>query len=132
MSRLLGTLLFVGVVFIVSDCQAQRHRGLFRRAFRAQPDANFSEMGQTRMDQDSEAPISQPEKFGFQAVEPAAPSRRHFFALRPYSTQAELHAEQAEAFPKYYGGFHSSHFTDVGLPTGDQGFRGNGIYWAPW
>jgi len=37
-----------------------------------------------------------------------------------------------ERYPKFYGGFHSSHFSNLGAPTGDLGFRGNGVYWAPW
>ena len=35
-------------------------------------------------------------------------------------------------YPKYFGGFHSSHYYDLGIPNGDKGFRGNGIYWTPW
>ena len=35
-------------------------------------------------------------------------------------------------YPKYYGAFHSSHFSNIGIPSGDRGFRGNGIYWTPW
>lgn len=35
-------------------------------------------------------------------------------------------------YPKYFGGFHSSHYYDLGIPNGDKGLRGNGIYWAPW
>lgn len=36
------------------------------------------------------------------------------------------------AYPKYFGGFHSSHYYDLGIPNGDKGFRGNGVYWTPW
>ena len=42
------------------------------------------------------------------------------------------HDDSAGRFPKYYGGFHSSHFSNIGVPGGDKGFRGNGVYWAPW
>lgn len=35
-------------------------------------------------------------------------------------------------YPKYFGGFHSSHYYDLGIPNGDKGLRGNGIYWTPW
>jgi|688.fasta_scaffold646428_2 hypothetical protein len=35
-------------------------------------------------------------------------------------------------YPKYFGGFHSSHYYDLGIPNGDKGFRGNGVYWTPW
>lgn len=35
-------------------------------------------------------------------------------------------------YPKYYGGFHMSHFDRLGVPHGDIGFRGPSIYWTPW
>lgn len=34
--------------------------------------------------------------------------------------------------PRYYGGFHTSYFESIGLPSGDIGPRGNQIYWNPW
>ena len=34
--------------------------------------------------------------------------------------------------PKYYDGFHARYFDTLGVPTGDVGLRGNGIYWMPW
>lgn len=35
-------------------------------------------------------------------------------------------------YPKFRGGFHSSYFHNMGLPPGDIGPRGNGIYPTPW
>ena len=35
-------------------------------------------------------------------------------------------------YPKYIGGFHASYFQNMGVPTGDIGFRGNGLYMTPW
>ena len=35
-------------------------------------------------------------------------------------------------YPKYYGGFHARYFQDLGMPPGDIGLRGNGIYPTPW
>ena len=34
--------------------------------------------------------------------------------------------------PKYYGGFHSRYFDTLGVPPGDVGLRGNGVYWMAW
>ena len=57
------------------------------------------------------------------------------------TTNAVLHATSTNEFcfschshdafirPEYEA---SSHFSNVGLPSGDIGFRGNGIYWTPW
>ena len=35
-------------------------------------------------------------------------------------------------YPKYYGGFHARDFQNLGIPSGDIGIRGNGIYLSPW
>lgn len=35
-------------------------------------------------------------------------------------------------YPKYTGAFHASYFQSIGVPTGDIGFRGNGVYMTPW
>ena len=49
-----------------------------------------------------------------------------------YDPRTHRDADAFSKYPKYIGGFHSSHFTNVGLPSGDIGFRGNGLYWTPW
>ncbi len=36
------------------------------------------------------------------------------------------------AYPKYYGGFHSNNLSNIGIPNGDIGTRGNGITALPW
>ena len=35
-------------------------------------------------------------------------------------------------YPKYTGAFHYNYFRDMGVPPGDVGFRGNGVYPTPW
>ena len=37
-----------------------------------------------------------------------------------------------ELYPKYYGGFHYRHLDNIGIPHGDIGLRGNGLYMSPW
>ena len=37
-----------------------------------------------------------------------------------------------ELYPKYYGSFHYRHLDNIGIPTGDIGIRGNGLYMYPW
>ncbi len=49
-----------------------------------------------------------------------------------YDPRVNPHAERYPRYPKYIGAFHSSHFSNIGVPSGDIGFRGNGIYWSPW
>lgn len=43
----------------------------------------------------------------------------------PYRSAEEL-------YPKYYGAFHYRHLDNIGIPTGDIGIRGNGLYMSPW
>lgn len=38
----------------------------------------------------------------------------------------------SELYPKYYGSFHYRHLDNIGVPTGDIGIRGNGLYMSPW
>jgi len=49
-----------------------------------------------------------------------------------YDPRIHRYADEFSRYPKFIGGFHSSHFTNAGLPSGDIGFRSNGIYWTPW
>jgi len=49
----------------------------------------------------------------------------HVYRHDPYGYQREY-------YPRYYGGFHARFFDNYGVPTGDVGVRGNGIYWTPW
>lgn len=37
-----------------------------------------------------------------------------------------------ELYPKYYGSFHYRHLDNIGIPSGDIGIRGNGLYISPW
>jgi len=37
-----------------------------------------------------------------------------------------------ELYPKYYGAFHARSLYNYGVPSGDVGLRGNGVYWTPW
>jgi hypothetical protein len=55
----------------------------------------------------------------------APQSARRVHRYNPYDYYRALH-------PKYYGGFHASFLHDYGVPSGDIGLRGNGIYWTPW
>ena len=38
----------------------------------------------------------------------------------------------AEIDSRYIGGFHQSHFNNIGIPNGDIGIRGNAYKWNTW
>lgn len=42
------------------------------------------------------------------------------------------HSYYNHYYPKYIGGFNARYFDSIGVPSGDVGLRGNGIYMTPW
>ena len=62
---------------------------------------------------------------------PLAPTWLHG-PVRRAPTHEEYKQYMNSHFPKYYGGFHANYFQDIGIPPGDVGLRGNGIFPSPW
>lgn len=54
-------------------------------------------------------------------VEEPRPGRRN----NPYEYYKSV-------YPKFYGGFHEHEFSNLGIPTGDVGIRGNSFFLPPW
>ncbi len=52
-------------------------------------------------------------------------------APRPTS-YANPYEYYRQVYPKYRGGFHARELDNIGIPTGDIGLRGNGMFWSPW
>ena len=48
------------------------------------------------------------------------------------STYRPPYRSAEELYPKYNGAFHYRHLDNIGIPTGDIGIRGNGLYMTPW
>ena len=126
----LAGLTMAGVLTFATECQAQRGGGLFpnrtfRRPFAARYEAAPSVAATPITATD---PISRPEDLYIES-----PSYRNPPVRRPNDWRRDpSYFPAAPAYPKFYGGFHSSHFSNLGVPSGDIGFRGNGLYWAPW
>jgi hypothetical protein len=115
MSRVLAAALFTVVIFIVSDCSAQRPRGFLIRGGQI-PAARHSQRPRFENFERSEAPARYHQGGRFQLYDP----------------RTEPQDDAWDRYPKYIGGFHASEYYNLGVPHGDIGFRGNGIYWAPW
>ncbi len=161
MSRFFKTILFLAMVFVVSDCQAQRFRGWLTRGTRFHRVETPSELGQPSSTHygaiERSVPNSNSSSYG--AIERRTNPLYRSMTLPNNATGQPLQSPHAgqylsrrgqrklphnydpdnwrfqqsmEKYPKYIGGFHSSFYSDLGLPTGDIGFRGNGLYWAPW
>ncbi len=116
MLRGIAALLFLGMIMVSQDCEAQRLR-IFHKDGKAVKARRFSYKKSAKFDA------------------PQRPSNHRWFFEKqsPESRQwSNYYNNPASPLPKYIGGFHSSHFYNLGVPNGDLGFRGNGIYWAPW
>jgi hypothetical protein len=110
-------LLFVVAMLGNTDCHAQQRRGLFRRSARIQhqaaPQATRTTEGQ------------------FENRE-ATPFRR-FPAASRYFDPANMQSwDPGSGNQRYIGGFHYTHFQNIGIPSGDIGLRGNAYHWRPW
>lgn len=116
-SQLGGGILFVAILGLASECHAQRQRGFFHRGARVHHFAPSNDVGRLELpaQNDQASAYRQPE-IGYPTDWRRDPS---YFPAAP-------------TYPKFYGGFHSSHYSNLGVPSGDIGFRGNGIYWTPW
>ena len=115
MLRVFGLLALMTIIFTASDCLAQQHRGWFNRSARLQ-------RAQQRALQEQVAASEHRERVSLFRSSP------NWRDLDDGSSYLDPHHK----FPKYIGGFHSSHFSNIGIPSGDAGFRTNGIYWPPW
>ena len=124
MGRLSAVLLFVVAIWSVQDCHAQRQRGLLFRGplfqQRVQPPIQPHMAPQAEVQSQTHQPSGHPAPE--YVVEPVP----QFVAPRG------VRYYDNTLYPKFIGGFHSSHFHNLGVPSGDIGFRGNGIYWTPW
>jgi hypothetical protein len=64
--------------------------------------------------------------------------RRWFYGTGPwthrnhYGSYRLQYRQLNDYYPKYYDGFHARYFESLGLPSGDRGPRGNGLYATPW
>lgn len=114
MSRFLAAFLFTIVIFLTSDCHAQR--GWFARGDRVQHGTRRANTHRYENFNARESPTN------------FKNSKR----FRLYDPRTSPDNDKWERYPKYIGGFHASHYYNIGVPHGDIGFRGNGIYWAPW
>ncbi len=114
MSRILTAFIFAAVIGIAAECQAQQ--GWLSRSARAEQGPRLFKAQRGPKFDNRQSPT------------------RFKNAARPrlYDPRTEPDDDRWEQYPKYIGGFHASHYYNIGVPPGDIGFRGNGIYWAPW
>jgi hypothetical protein len=133
MVRILSTILFVTLIGFASDCQAQRQGGLFQRHFRSQqlvhsqqvvqaPHASFQSQSSF-----SQSPFT-PKPIEFSRYS----TYRNPLVSRILDGKTTKYRDPAEVDSRYVGGFHQSHFENIGIPSGDIGIRGNAYQWRTW
>ena len=72
------------------------------------------------------------------AATPKFPVEDYFTPRRPKLSMlldgpmTHKYRNPAEVDARYIGGFHQSHFQNIGIPSGDIGLRGNAYNWRTW
>ena len=119
-------------VFDSEDCNAQLFRGRFRQNAPTQrtesaPPIWVQPAGHigTYVPQDYTAT-------------PKFPVDDYFTPRRPTISRildgpmTHKYRDPVEVDARYIGGFHQSHFQNLGIPSGDIGLRGNAYNWRTW
>lgn len=112
---------FVGVA-AADECQAQLFGS--RRAHSARPVSTARSGGSVRTQGLATGPVF--------PVEDYFTPRRPTIARILDGPMTYQYRNPAEVDARYIGGFHMSHFQNLGIPSGDIGIRGNAYNWNTW
>ena len=133
--RIPATTLLVTLTFCAlgsSDCEAQLFRSKFTRSqpsqiHQAAPPLWRQPPGHvgTYEPQDYSAPTVFPFESYFENRNPIISRILDGKMTHKYRNPAEVDS-------RYIGGFHQSHFQNIGIPSGDIGLRGNAYNWRTW
>lgn len=115
--RAFGLTLICLILFSAEQSEAQLIRGRWQRIPSVDKDLKGQENPPNRSDRQS---------ISSAAIRPNSANRFNDRWRRP----APLNVIDNES--RYIGGLHYSYFQNLGIPTGDIGLRGNGVFWRPW
>lgn len=133
MVRILAAFLFLAVTLGATDCEAQGRRGLLMRPFRVQPSQSHQGSVQDQVWRQSDQFHRQVWQQQNQSQSRPLSSYRNPTVSR--ILDGPTHPQRrnpAEVNSRYIGGFHQSHFNNIGIPSGDIGIRGNAYNWRTW
>lgn len=136
MLRIFSVLLFLSVVCIAQDCQAQRHCGVFQR-IAPTPQMQSQVLQQQHQPVQSYA-LQHAQAAQIAHAQPVKPVwGRHSTYRNPTISRIldgpmTNNRNPIENDSRYIGGFHQSHFDNIGIPSGDIGLRGNAYQWRTW
>ena len=135
MMRILATTLLVTLTFCAigsSDCEAQLFRSKFTRPQPSQirqaaPPVWRQPAGHvgTYVPQSYSGPTVFP-------VESYSENRNPIVSRILDGKMTHKYRNPVEVDSRYIGGFHQSHFQNIGIPSGDIGIRGNAYKWRTW
>ena len=134
--RLFGIVSLVVLLSLLvssQECDAQLLRGLFNRGDSGQrivqqaaPPIFVKPAGHIGhyVPQDYSAPTVFPTRSYYE--------RNQFVSRILDGKMTDKYRHPAEVDSRYIGGFHQSHFQNIGIPSGDIGLRGNAYNWRTW
>ncbi|MCP4096542.1 MAG: hypothetical protein GY880_15310 [Planctomycetaceae bacterium] len=115
--RSCGVALVGLIIFSADQCNAQLIRGRWQRL--------------KSVDKDVHAPgqlsVRSPRQPLSNTTQSLYPTNR--FSER-WGRPNPLNVQDNDA--RYIGGLHHTYFENLGIPPGDIGLRGNGVFWRPW
>ena len=136
MTRWIGVALFFATMIVVSDCQGQligKGGWIRNRQVRTTSTNSFSHAGELARPIATSSPnwpiASQGYRFPTQAYYSTGQSKLSRLLDGPMTHR---YRNPAEVDSRYTGGFHQTHFDNIGLPSGDIGLRGNALNWRTW
>jgi hypothetical protein len=133
MARWIGATLFLASMIIVSDCQGQLFgNGWVRNRAERNPSISLFQQDFRNANSYDALPskiVGQPYRFPTQAYYSSGQSKISRLLDGPMTHK---YRNPAEVDSRYIGGFHQSHFNNIGIPSGDIGLRGNALNWRTW
>jgi hypothetical protein len=130
-----AVLVVIAVAFVfsvdVEDCDAQLFRRMRATAAQKTPEVAPPLWKQSAGHIGSYVPQNL-------AAAPKFPVDDYFTPRRPKISMlldgpmTHKYRNPAEVDSRYIGGFHQSHFQNIGIPSGDIGLRGNAYNWRTW
>ncbi len=120
------------LVIDVDTSEAQLFRGRFRSASAAgsAPHSAVQFMRPSTMSQQFTQPESRATVFPRESY--YADQRHPMISRVLDGPMTHRYRDPVEVDSRYTGGFHQSHFQNLGLPSGDIGLRGNALNWRTW
>ena len=127
-------LFLVATIFIidVDTSEAQLFRGRFRNS--SASGSALNNAAQLMRTSIQSRQVTQPESRAtvFPRENYYADQRHPMISRVLDGPMTHRHRDPVEVDSRYTGGFHQSHFQNLGLPSGDVGLRGNALNWRTW